>query len=64
MAQLARAHPEDRKRIISQMTPLDLLRLDAKFECWAQGSRGDRRGSRPTRAEPRPGPKSDDNGRV
>jgi phage terminase large subunit-like protein len=36
MARLAKASPEDRKRIIATMTPLDLLRFDAKFECWAQ----------------------------
>src|SRR5688572_4209272 len=36
MARLARATPDDRKRIIAGMTPLDLLRLDAHFEAWAQ----------------------------
>lgn len=36
MARLAKATLEERSRIIAGMTPLDLLRLDAKFEAWAQ----------------------------
>lgn len=36
MVRLAKAAPEDRKRIIAAMTPRDLLMLDAHFESWAQ----------------------------
>ena len=36
MVRLAKATPEERKRIIASMTPLDLLLLDADFESWAQ----------------------------
>src|SRR5688500_12548614 len=36
MAALANASPEERKRIIANITPRDLLMLDADFESWAQ----------------------------